>query len=82
MRGSLFCHGRLIGIDHVARVTTTAGATRLSEVTMQLGGQFGALQMLARRVALIRDYLAAVQTGPCLTESTSAEGHCVALNGL
>ncbi|MFH4974228.1 hypothetical protein AB6A40_000937 [Gnathostoma spinigerum] len=51
-----------IGIDHVARVSTSSSSTR-STVNKLIMGQLGAVNMLLTRLRLIDDYLNAVKKG-------------------
>lgn len=51
-----------IGLDHVARIST-AGSDSQSRVSEHLLVQHSAIKMLASRVALIRDYVKAVEAG-------------------
>eukprot|EP00041_Stephanoeca_diplocostata_P024693 m.632127 g.632127 ORF g.632127 m.632127 type:complete len:340 (-) comp22577_c0_seq3:4055-5074(-) len=58
-----------IGVDHVAKITSSAGtstsstATAASEAALHLGTQCGAIDMLRQRIVIVRDYLSAVDAG-------------------
>jgi len=51
-----------IGLDHVARITSSDGSTQ-SKVSEHFLAQHSAIKMLASRVSLILDYVRAVEAG-------------------
>eukprot|EP00735_Rhodelphis_limneticus_P014382 TRINITY_DN8401_c0_g1::TRINITY_DN8401_c0_g1_i1::g.29128::m.29128 TRINITY_DN8401_c0_g1::TRINITY_DN8401_c0_g1_i1::g.29128 ORF type:complete len:305 (+),score=37.70,sp/Q54C92/CSN6_DICDI/46.98/6e-84,MitMem_reg/PF13012.1/1.4e-22,JAB/PF01398.16/1.4e-18,DIPSY/PF11763.3/0.024,RepA_C/PF04796.7/0.16 TRINITY_DN8401_c0_g1_i1:55-969(+) len=52
-----------IAVDHVARLVTHSTSDASHSLTQHLTGQHSAVNMLAQRIKILREYVAAVKTG-------------------